>query len=165
MPDLASFAVRFVNESPRGSAILSSVLLDEILRSLIATFMIEDSKQVDELLGSETNWDRPIGTFSSRIRTAYCLGLLSPDEFHDLTLIRKIRNDFAHDLDKTSFRDEKIQDRCKSLRIPNRWKWNGPPTPEERFNISTQVLSIIIESRTRAAVKERRSTPPESEAT
>ncbi len=131
MPDLATFSEMFKDESPRGAAILSAVLLDESVRSLLAAFMIEDKNQVDELLGSEKNRDRPIGTFISRIRAAYCLGLLSEDESHDLRLIGKIRNGFAHALDKSSFEDRQIKDRCNSLRIPKRKKRNIPLSARE----------------------------------
>ena len=163
MPDLASYRKMLKKESPRGAAIISTIILDDLLRALLATFMIENTKQVDKLLGSDKNWDRPLGTFNARTRAAYCLGLLSEDEFHDLKLLRKIRNDFAHALNKASFDDKQIRDRCKSLRIPKHKK-NASSTALELLILSTGRVAISIESRTRRAARERRMSPTESEA-
>src|SRR5262249_29876570 len=57
--------------------------------------------------------------FSSRIAGCYAFRLISDVEQDDLTLIRRIRSDFAHRLD-TSFETPSVQSRCRGLktRIP-----------------------------------------------
>ena len=90
---LAKFTENFRGESDRGAILISAALLDECLRSLIAIFLVDDKKEVNELLGSEKHYERPLGTFGARIKTAYCLGLISRDEFDDLRIIQKIRKE------------------------------------------------------------------------
>jgi DNA-binding MltR family transcriptional regulator len=61
-----------------------------------------------------TGFNAPFGTFSSRIVGALALGLISADEYHDLEIIRGIRNDFAHKI-VVGFADASIRDRCNNL--------------------------------------------------
>jgi hypothetical protein len=58
-----------------------------------------------------------LGTFSSRIRACFALGLISAGEHHDLELIRKVRNSAAHFTNGNmfSFDDGRIADLCRSL--------------------------------------------------
>jgi len=84
--------------------------LDELLREIIDTFLIEDSDR--ELLLDTFN--APIGTFSSRITMAHCLGIISDEERNDCDILRKIRNEYAHN-HRTSFEDKKLIDLCKNL--------------------------------------------------
>ena len=161
--DLASFTEKFGNESDRGAALIGAALLDGHLCLLIASFLIDDKNEVNELLGINSYYS-PLGTFSARIRAAYCLGLISRDEFHDLRIIQRIRNAFAHELDSSSFGSEQIRDRCNSLRTPQRRQWHPSLSPRECFSFATSALSISLESRTRRAKRERRQAPSESDA-
>jgi DNA-binding MltR family transcriptional regulator len=112
------FFEEFQNETPRAAVIISAAFLEALLRDLIASFMIKDEKKVGELLGTENNPEGPISSFSARIKTAYCLGLISEAELNDLTLVRKIRNRFAHRLHGYSFESQEIIDWCNSLKTP-----------------------------------------------
>jgi len=162
--NLADFTEQFADESDRGAALISATLLEADLRSLIAAFLIEDEDEINRLLGSDEYWDCPLGTFGARIRAAYCLGLISRDEFHDLGIIRRVRNNFAHELDTMSFGDEQIRNRCNSLRIAQRLPTHISSSPRERFLFATGALSISLSSRTWRAADERRQVPSESEA-
>jgi DNA-binding MltR family transcriptional regulator len=82
----------FQAESDRACAVLGAAFLDEQLRSLLESFFVDDQRKVKELFYQSG----PLASFSSRTSLAYVLGFLSPSEVHDLDLIRKIRNDFAH---------------------------------------------------------------------
>jgi hypothetical protein len=90
--------------------------------------------------------------------------LISADEFHDLRIIQRIRNIFAHELDSSSFEDEQTRNRCNSLRIPSRLPPHIPQSPRKRFLFATGALSISLQSRAHRAERERRRVPPESEA-
>ena len=161
--DLASFTEKFDNESDRGAALIGAALLDGHLCLLIASFFIDDENEVNELLGIN-NYYSPLGTFSARIRAAYCLGLISRDEFHDLRMIQRIRNAFAHELDSASFDSKQVRDRCNSLKTPQRRQWHPALSPRECFSSAISALSISLESRTRRAKRERRQAPSESDA-
>lgn len=115
------FFEEFQKESPRAAVIISGAFLDSLLRDLIATFMIDDVSVVDDLLGTDNNADRPLASFGARIKTAYCLGLISKAQYDDLKLIQKIRNKFAHKMHGYSFEEPEIVKWCESLQTPNRF--------------------------------------------
>jgi len=53
---------------------------------------------------------RPLGTSSARIQMSAALRWISPSVYRDLTLIRKIRNEFAHKPFVSSFNEPPISD-------------------------------------------------------
>jgi len=57
-----------------------------------------------------------LGTFSARVEACYALGLITEDEHNDVSLIRRIRNDFAHHID-TSFETPSVVSRCGQLKM------------------------------------------------
>ncbi len=131
--------------SDRACAIVCSAYLDDLLESIIFSFLTNASATQNRQLTSQNG---PLSTFSSKIVLAYRLGLISKKEFDDLNLVRKIRNLFAHDLNSNSFDCECIKS-LLSDNIPNEGmlppttipisfsKNNEPftPTPEEFVRI------------------------------
>jgi DNA-binding MltR family transcriptional regulator len=73
-------------------------LLDDHLGESITARLVSHST-VSKLI---TGFNAPLGTFSARITGALALGVISEDEYHDLEIIRVVRNHFAHQL-KASF--------------------------------------------------------------
>ncbi len=98
-------------ETDRGCALMAAAYLDGRLAEWLTSYFVDDWKVVGALLGQ----DRLLSTFSSRIDTAYLLGLISPRERKALHLIRKIRNEFGHVPEPISFNDQRIASWCKSL--------------------------------------------------
>ena len=136
----------FENESDRSAAVLAGGYLDHLLGDLIATAMVVGPKEVDDLLYADGQG--PLGTFRARVDTAYCMGLISKDEYRDLHLIRKIRNDFAHELIGLSFETPSIACRCGELVGA---KKNGrPSTGRERFKKATVRLMVDMILRIRS---------------
>lgn len=111
------FAEELNQETPRAAVIISGAMLDELLRDLLASFMIDDKSKVDELLGSEKNAMAPLSSFGARIQLAYTLGLISKFIYDDLILIKKIRNSFAHKKHGYSFDADKVVSLCNSLKV------------------------------------------------
>ncbi|WP_374387933.1 MltR family transcriptional regulator [Sandaracinobacter sp.] len=97
-------------ESDRGAVLISTGYMEEQLKDVLLAFML-DTPQARELV---TSGNAPLGSFSSRISACYTLGLISENEYSDLMLLRRIRNDFAHDM-HTSFDTPSVVDRCKLL--------------------------------------------------
>jgi DNA-binding MltR family transcriptional regulator len=58
----------------------------------------------------------PFSSFSSKIDVAYRLGAISNRLCRDLHLVRKIRNDFAHNIEGCHFSDQKVNNRVRELR-------------------------------------------------
>lgn len=108
--DFLPFLDTHNSESPRGSVLVACSFLDQQLREIISSFLIEQSDK-DQLLGG---FNAPLGSFSARIKMAHSLGLISNFERDDCDTLRKIRNEFAHN-HSASFEDDKLIDLCKNL--------------------------------------------------
>lgn len=100
----------------RTIAIVLAATLDDMLRELIASFLINDKDVVSELLGTGERLG-PISHFATRAKTAYCLGLVTKKQFLDLKRIARIRNKFAHGVKHHTFEDEEIRCECKKLLV------------------------------------------------
>lgn len=106
------FLEEFQDETDRGAALVGAAYLDYQLLILLKNHLI-NKKESAELLEGGT---APLGTFNSRIKACYCLGLITDLENKELQLIRKIRNAFAHQIHGLTFQTEKIQSLCGHLR-------------------------------------------------
>jgi len=143
LEDVGGFFDELHRESDRAAAVLGAAYLDECLRELITSFLIDNEKEVDQLL------KRSLLTFGSRIRASYCMGLISEDEHHDLQTIRDIRIGFAHDLHGLSFSTPWIIDLCNALQHPKDIpQWPGTPTARNLFMLTTDLLSLQLRLRT-----------------
>lgn len=132
---LNAFAATLQNESDRACAVLGPAALDQVLGELIRSAMAEDApRSLFEGYG-------PIASFSARIDIVLGMGLISRDEYHDLHLIRKIRNAFAHEMDyELSFVSKPIAQRVAELRIVDAMYANPSfPTTEDTPRIRFQI--------------------------
>jgi DNA-binding MltR family transcriptional regulator len=139
------------NASDRTIVIVSAASLDTHLRQLISSFLINDKKQVKRLLDPE----RPLGSFGARIGAAYCLGLISEDEYHDLRIIQQVRNNFAHEL-SISFADNEIRNLCNTLelaKVSPSLPSVRPPGPRTSFVDS--VIELVAHMRVRIVKAEQ----------
>lgn len=98
-------------ETDRGVALVCAAYLDEELRALLEKTFVN----VPNIIGKLFEGTGPLATFSSRIDLAFAIGLLSGESHRALHLIRKIRNDFAHEHRERSFLDQDISARCREL--------------------------------------------------
>jgi len=111
-----AFLDEFNRESDRAAVILGAARLDENLRQILTAFLLPVTSTGDDLL----DVDRPLGTFSARVAMCHRLGLISADLARALTLIRKIRNSFAHELRSSSLETGAHSDRVRELVQPLR---------------------------------------------
>lgn len=124
-------------ETDRGCALMSAAFLDDQLKKLIGAFLVDDKKVSGKLF----NGYSPLATFSSRIDMAYVLGLISKETRLNLTLLRKIRNDFAHIAEDISFDTENIANRCREFTL------DGQPSdtqPRKKFVIAMMGIASQI---------------------
>lgn len=113
----------FGKETDRGAVILAASLFDINLESLLRTYLVADSSSSDELFEGAT---APLSNFSSRILMSYRLGLISKNFARDLNLIRKIRNEFAHNIHGCSFGHSSIVDRVHELSRSSKMSEKSP---------------------------------------
>lgn len=106
----SDFLDDFNKETERGAALAAATILDDQLGKIIEAFLIPNKGSQALLSG----FNAPLGSFSARIATAFGLGLISEAEYRECELIRKVRNEFAHQI-KVSFATEKVVSLCAQL--------------------------------------------------
>jgi DNA-binding MltR family transcriptional regulator len=103
------------HESDRGCVIFCASLIEAQLESLLRSRLRKDraaSKVVESLFRIYA----PFSTFSAKIQVAYALGII-PDRMHkQLLMVKKLRNDFAHDNGAVSFESAKYQPQIEVIR-------------------------------------------------
>jgi DNA-binding MltR family transcriptional regulator len=124
-------------ESGRGVVLIAAAMLDEVLEKSIRAFLVENDGVDGLLKGSNA----PIGTLSARINLAYSLGLLSRAEYEECHRLRKIRNQFAHDI-HVSFSNQQVIDLCANLNLYVKQNDETRKHPREKFEIGA--LGIIL---------------------
>lgn len=151
--DLARFVEELNKETDRGLPLVGAALIDEKLLETLQAFFIE-GKSSKKLL---TEGNSPLGTFSAKIETCFALGLIDEFEYQEISLIRKIRNEFAHAKHGLSFQTEKIKGICSSLKsdLP---EGSNYPTNNPRFRFTNAIVCIVLRLYYRPAwvMKERR---------
>jgi len=147
----SAFLKEYQSETDRGAALVGAAQLDQQLLELLKRYFI-DGKESSELLEGAL---APLGTFSSRILAAFCLGLISEYEFRELQLIRKIRNEFAHRTHGLMFEDQKVASLCANLddRMPDALEHAIEMTPRLRFVNAVICTSLGLWNRAHYASK------------
>jgi len=102
----------FEKETDRGAVILAASLFDIQLESLLRTYLIAETSSSDQLFEGASG---PLSNFSSKIILCYRLGLISKKFARDLNLIRRIRNEFAHNIHGCSFDHSSVVSRVNEL--------------------------------------------------
>ncbi len=142
------------DESTRGGVLLGAAILDDCLRKLLHNFMIASEKEVNKLLHNG-----PLGTFSARCLAAYCLGLISIDEFHDIELIREVRNSFAHDLMEANLENSAIKANCTKLMSGRAISdWSSMPSGD-RLMIATAIMASKLALRALQIERQQQTQP------
>ncbi len=134
---LMDFLGDFNKETERGTALAAAAMLDELLGRVIESFLIPNKGSKALLDG----FNAPLGTFSSRIASAFALGLVSEVEYRECELIRKVRNEFAHQI-KVSFKTEKVVSLCAQLQLSA--KSYGDVHVDTRGQFTTASIALIL---------------------
>ncbi len=135
---------KFQRESDRACAVLAVATLDTLLENLLRRSMIADVPK--ELFQG----NGPLQPFSAKIDAAYSYGLIAAEERSDFHILRKIRNDFAHDVDhELSFLTPKVADRVQALKLPRMFEGHpilteGSSTIRWRFELCVAALITVV---------------------
>ena len=130
------------DESERGKVLVSATFLDNQLRLIIEAFLLEDRGMKDLLEGPTA----PLATFSSRTTVAYALGLIDAREKGTINAIRKIRNEFAHDI-SVSLYDEKMKKHFNGLVWAIGQSTLGKYDAEQTFYLASQRIMMQLINR------------------
>jgi mannitol operon repressor len=112
LKDMFAFLYNPHEESDRGLVVGCAALLDDFLRTVIMSYLVDNTSSTALLEGGNP----PLGSFSAKIDMAHALGLISDDSHAEAHNIRRIRNDFAHKY-AISLSDDSPRDRCNNLRF------------------------------------------------
>ena len=134
--DVATLVDDFEKETDRGVALIAAAFLDDCLDVMIRAAFVDDPEAVGRMLGP----GRPLESFGARAHLAYCIGLLGPDIYHDINLIREIRNDFAH-RQPTTFEAGDIRSKCGRLKCINVLLPDNSCTCRERFTVNVVLIA------------------------
>lgn len=152
----ADFVKDIHGKSDRAVAIVAAALLNAHLEQLLAGFFVDDEREIRALLDG----DRAAGTFGTRIRLAYLLGLISAEEHADLWAIGQIEAVCAREMGELSFTDLPMRGWCLDMRLPNKIMLSGEMrTPRRMFVFTAALLLRQLALRIDAAEAERRESP------
>lgn len=110
------------HESDRGCILVVAALIENVLKDYIKARLVFGQKKDDELFDGG---NAPLGSLSAKIDMAFRLGLIQADEKSQLHLMRKIRNDCAHDAENQTFSTESIQSRMQEIVTLSKDGWDS----------------------------------------
>jgi hypothetical protein len=112
-----AFSTSLSEESDRARVIVVACWIEEFLKVRLMNEFSKGNADARKALFSENG---PFATFSAKINAAFCAGWIDKDVHHDIQVIRKLRNVFAHSYNPVSLDDGKTRDLIQSLRVPRR---------------------------------------------
>ena len=127
----------------RGLVLSLAAFAEEALGELLKAFMTPSETTTQLVEG----FNAPLGTFSSRIKAAYAIGLITKEQFLDLERLRKIRNEFAHSWKPVDISKQKVAALINSMAF-SRIDDHFPETPIEKIRSSMSCLLVEIRSST-----------------
>lgn len=135
--DWTGWVMEFQTESDRAAAVLGGAQLEHMLELLLRSHFASQD-EASNLLAPTS----PLGAYLSKARLCFCLGLISLNQFHDLKVVAKIRNKFAHGLHDLKFETESIKGLCNNLITPQVIPGDKPVLPpRDLYVITVSILS------------------------
>ena len=139
---LESFKNRAVNlKSHRhaGMAMIVAAALDRLLEDALLTKMVKLSKEMREKLFGDYGTLR---SFDAKIKVAFAFAVIDRETSQRLTIIRKIRNKFAHTEGFLDFNRPKI----KSILSTQRGSKSATSSMEFFFSTASLIESSIVKA-------------------
>lgn len=133
----------FTRQQDRGTALVAAAWVDDALEACLRAFLRRDDKALDEVFQPEG----ALGSFSTRIKLSFLLGLIGPTVRHDLDIIRSIRNDFAHFREQLRFTHHSVRDRCGRLHAARAYELGtGEPirSPRKKYLVTSYFLADYL---------------------
>jgi DNA-binding MltR family transcriptional regulator len=127
----------------RGLVLSLAAFAEEALGELLNAFMTPSDATTQLIEG----FNAPLGTFSSRIKAAYAIGLITKEQFLDLERLRKIRNEFAHSWKPVDISKQKVAALIDSMAF-SRIDDHFPNTLSEKMRSSMSCLLVELRSST-----------------
>ncbi len=143
---LAAATKEIEASTDRGAAIIAGAFVDDHLRTALRRRLRQDEQILNEMF----NGYGPLSTFSTKIKLAYLIGMISEATASDLDYIRKIRNQFAHSTEIASFLSPPVKDWAMNLTLVDRFNLEIAATRDGR---GTTVTASFIDENNRPLLK------------
>lgn len=114
---LKAFQATLKEESDRARVIVAAAWIDLFLEAKLRNEFGNGNARARKDLFSE---DGPFSSSAAKAKAVYCAGWIPTDLYHDATVIRKLRNRFAHTVDSVSLNDSDTRRLIESLKVPQR---------------------------------------------
>lgn len=111
--EFMDFRNSLMQESDRGSVLMAAAFIEDKISLLLESYFINNATVCKRLLKG----NGALATFSSKIDLAFLLGLIPENIFYDLHLLRRIRNNFAHNASALTFDTPSIKDQTYALSV------------------------------------------------
>ena len=139
---------QFQNESDRACVILAAAMLDNALETLLKGRLAPSASGTDALFDGV---NAPFSTFSARIDGCHRLALIDASFARGLHLVRRIRNDFAHNISGCDFADSAVLSRLVELRsavdfaaVPQELRGTCPPGDRGDFQLIVSLMQWLL---------------------
>ncbi len=125
-------------ESSLAAVLIGVNFLDQCLGSLLSHHFIKGS--TSEALLDPNNGI--LGTFGSRMKLSYCLGIISKNDYNELQIMAETRNIFAHSHATVNFKTPAIVDLCDRLSYLEKLKLaKSNYGPRSKFDITVALMA------------------------
>ena len=111
------FNKTIAEESDRAKVILVAAWIDHLLEVKLKNEFSKGNAKARKKLFNQSG---TFASFSAKLNTVFCAGWIDTDVYHDVQIIREIRNDCAHTIEPISLNDENISSLLKSFHVPRR---------------------------------------------
>ena len=111
------FNKTIAEESDRAKVVLVAAWIDHFLKVKLENEFSEGNAQARDQLFKLSG---PFASFSAKLNTVFCAGWIDADIYHDVQIIRKIRNECAHTIEPVSLNAENFRTLLDSFRTPRR---------------------------------------------
>jgi hypothetical protein len=151
------------SESHRSTAVVAGAFVQGRLLQVLRGRFAQDDKLFNELFMP----GRAIGDFGAQINLGYLMGVYTKAAKKELDTIRRIRNDFAHNMEVNDFEAQRIFALCENLKL---WESVRVIVDATKFKsdmefeitighydgeITGDIFSILDESKENLSAKER----------
>ncbi len=99
--------------SHRATAVVGGAFVEERITFVLKSRMVNDVKVTEGMFAP----GRAFGDFGAKIDLGYLIGLYSKGAHKELSTVRRIRKEFAHQLELNSFDRDDIRYRCQNLTL------------------------------------------------
>lgn len=111
-----------MKQPDRSLVIVMAAVIDDALAALIINYLVEAKKITDNMF----NGMGPLSTFSAKIDLGFLLAIYNKDFADMLHALRRIRNEFAHNMDPLTLESEEVKYKAIPLeKMMKRWE---PPS-------------------------------------